>query len=263
MRFNVQSEHFPLPDGPLQYAHIPWDSRLLDMAVFELKFTIPFSDNLGPVLLSWLQSLVSDKPCLVCTKIPTKLVALALTLVRAGFYPVETLIDLQLPLARFRPIERLHLTNLILRQAQRHDLPEVFKIARSVFATDRFHLDPHIDQKKADSRYVYWIESAFQAGEWIFLLEDVESRRTAGFLHVRPAERGFFDMGLAAVHKDYQNSMAGVWLYQEVLKECQTRGLKVATSRISINNLTPLKLAMRFGSIILGAVATFHWFRPA
>ncbi len=258
MKFELNYQNFPGSNGPLTYATVPWDSILLHLSVFELKIATAPLPAVADALAAWLLQLPIDRPRLVCTKIPTNAIPLAELLVAHGFYPIETILDLQLPLVRFQPVKRLRAANLRLRMARDDDLPALKTIAGTVFATDRFHLDPHIDKTRADCRYAFWVENAFSAEDWIFVMEEAARQQPAGFMHVRPRDGGFFDMGLAAVHPEYQNTTAGVWLYQEVLKECQRRGLKTATSRVSINNINSLKLAMRFGSIILGANATFH-----
>lgn len=262
MHFTLTFESFPKPDGPLRYAPVPWDSKLYGFPFYELRCGDITPEALAQHLSPWLTSLPSDRACLVYAMIPSMAVTEGKVLIQHGFYPVETMLEIYMPLARITPVIRRQSNQVRLRPAKAGDLPRVIAIAGLAFSTDRLHLDPNLPPEKADKRYAQWVERGFRAGEMVFVYENARNSRLIGFFHIRQTSSKAIDLSLAAVDKDYQNSASGVMMYQSVLTECRARGYQIATSRISINNLNVVNVLMRLGFAIRNAVVTMHWFRP-
>ncbi len=266
MSFALEERRFPAPDGPIACARVPWDSATFGVAFHQLSFPPgpagPTSDALAverhlPALLSELDR---ERPALVATKIPVAAVALAEVLARAGFYPVETMLELHLPLARFRPpVERVP-EGLALRPAAPADLPAVAAMARDAFRTDRFHLDPHLSSERADERYVAWVERGLAAGEPVFVYEDRPRARLLGFFHVREVQPGVVDLSLAAVEPGAQRVGVGLLLYQAVVAECLARGMRAALTHVTVANLDVLNLFARLGFALRDPRLCLHRF---
>jgi L-amino acid N-acyltransferase YncA len=192
-----------------------------------------------------------------------KAVAAGRVLTNNGFYPVETTIEMRLPLSRLTPIASHQSEQLCLRPAKEADLPRMITIAGSAFSADRLHIDPNLPSEKADQRYAHWIELGFRAGEPVFVVEDTQNAQVVGFFHMRETAPTTIDLSLAAVDNNHQKTAAGVFMYQATLLECQSKGYRIATTRVSANNINVLNLHLRLGFAIRSAVVTLHWFRPA
>jgi len=263
MSFELTVQSFPAPDGPVRYAAVPWDSDLYGFPFFELKVDGTPADLLAQHLPSWLAGLPTDRPCLVYSKIPPGAVPLAQALAKNGFYPVETLMDFHLHLARLVTIIRRQSKHERLRPAEPSDQPRVAAIAAGAYSADRFHLDPNLPVGKADQRFIQWIDRSFAAREPIFILEDTQRKQVLGFVQCRETAPRIMDVTLGAVDKDIQQTGAGVLMYQLLFIEFKARGYREAVTRVSLHNIGGIKLTLRLGFTIRSAVTTLHWFRPA
>jgi L-amino acid N-acyltransferase YncA len=260
MRFELKHERFPSPDGGLVYASIPWDSELFGFPFYELFPAESGTDALAQFLPQWLTQISKHGKCLVTASLPPVAIEHAKTLAKNAFYPVETLIEIHLPLSRFKPLLEKRFDHLKMFAAEKKDLPDLIAISQSSFHTDRFHLDKNLSGEKAGMRYARWIEEGFRSGDYIFVLKDMRLQRIAGFVLARESKKGVYDMSLAALDKNYHNSGAGVMLYQAMLVTSREKGCKLAVAWISINNLQSLKAAERLGFVAQNAVSKFHWF---
>lgn len=264
MRFEVKLEKFPPPDGPLAYNPVPWDSELFGFPFYELKCGATPADRLKLLLPDWLAAIAPRSgPCLAVAALAPADLRRAQILSAHAFYPVETLLEITLALARFKPVLEKKFGYMRMRPAAADDLPALAEIARASFKTDRFHLDGNLPGDKADRRYARWIESGFRDGAPVFVLEDGRAGRAAGFVLARETEPGVYDMSLAALDARYHNTGAGLILYQAMLAASRARGCRLATAWISINNLNSLKAAERLGFTARRAVNKFHWFHGA
>lgn len=261
MAFSLTFQPYPPPDGPLAFARIPWDSELYGFPFYELR-----CDGLAPATLArhlnpWLAGLPANRPCLVVAGLKPSAVAPGRVLTQHGFYPVETILKIELPLNRFTPAveKRFHYTRF--RPAESTDLTALTNIARASFATDRLHLDPNLSPEKAGERYARWLTSSFKAGEALFVLEDTRRSVILGFVLALKTDATTFDVTLAAIDHTHHNTGAGLFLYQAMLKESVARGMRRVLASISVNNLNSLKAAERLGFTVLSAATKFHWFR--
>jgi len=260
--FKLTYEPFPPPNGPLACARIPWDSDLFEFPFYELKCADADPDLLGNHLGEGLDSLPKDRACLVLARLSPGQTRITGVLARHGFYPVETMLDFDLVLARLSIILKHDREQHNFRRATPDDLPAVLDIARGAFAADRFHMDPNIPPDKADRRYAFWVENSFRSQDQVFVLEETNPPRVIGFIQCRDLAPGIVDVCLGAVHRDIQKSGAGVQMYQQLFLDYRSRGYKRAATHVSINNLSGVKLTLRYGFTISNATLCMHWFRP-
>jgi len=261
MTFNLTWQSFPPPNGPLAFANIPWDSELYEFPFYDLKLGDASPAQIEPHLADWLEHLPAEKSCLVVTGITPDAVAMARILTRTGFYPVETIVELHVPLARFQPLITSRFQKMCFRPAQTGDLPHMQAIARNAFSTDRFHLDPNLPSQKADERYARWVEASLVDNDVLFVLEDKLGGRIIGVASAKATLQNTYHITLAVIDRNYHNTGAGVFLFQSITGEGKTRGFKLAIAHISINNPNSLKSAERIGFSTHAAVTKFHWFR--
>lgn len=261
MKFSLKWQSFPSPDGPLAFANIPWDSALYEFPFYDLKLGDAAPAQIEPPLADWLKQLPADKSCLVVASINPGAVSLARILIRHDFYPIETLIELHMSLARFHPVITSHFQKMLFRPAQAGDLPRMMAIARAAFSTDRFHLDPNLPAHKSDERYARWVESSFTNGDMLYALEDTPGGRIVGIAAAKEETKTIYHLTFVAMDKAHHNKGAGVFLIQSIVGVGKTRGYKICITHASANNINSLKSAEKTGFRIHNAAAKFHWFR--
>lgn len=251
---------FPATDAPT-FANVPWDSRLFGFPFYELRCGEEHPSRIEAELPQWLAQLSPGKPCLVYTRIEPLNAALSEALARCGFYHIETTIDLAFRLSEARLEAGWQTDRLVLGTADSDDLEEVKSLARRTFATDRFHLDPHLSSEIADERYVNWISNAFAAGELLFTYRDRKSEKLIGFYHVRELGPGHVDLSLAGIDPAYQQFGIGPMMYRDVFRACIDRGCEKASTRLALQNLDVINLYLGFGVQISNVQNTLHFYR--
>lgn len=261
MTFSLTWQSFPPPNGPLSFACIPWDSEIYGFPFYDLKLSDESPAQVEPLLADWLKQLPAGKSCLVVAAIKPDAIALAQTLIHNGFYPMETLVELHVPLARFHPVITSHFQKMLFRPAQAGDLPRMMAIARNAFATDRFHLDPNLPSHQSDERYARWVKNSFTHGDVLCALENKPGGQIIGVASAKAESKTIYHVTLAVMDKAYHNTGAGVFLFQSIVGEGKTRGFKLAITQASINNPNSLKSAEKIGFTTHNAVNKFHWFR--
>jgi ribosomal protein S18 acetylase RimI-like enzyme len=260
--FALSFRRFPDESGAVEVARVPWDSEIFELPVHELRFSGGPSGAVGPHLRALLEETARERPNLIVAKVPLGSTALSIALAEAGFYAVETMVELALPLARYRPaVDRLP-AGLRLRAAKAEDLEGLAAIARTTFHADRFHLDPNLPSDKADLRYERWLRRGFAAGDPVFAFEDGKRGRLLGFFHVRLDGERQVDLSLAGLEPSARRIGLGVFLYQAVLEECRARGLQTAITRVSVNNLDVVNLFMRLGFSARSPSVVLHRYTP-
>lgn len=248
---------YPDQDSPLRAAHIPWDSELFGFPCWDVRPGGEASAMLATALAEFVAKRKSEGECLLVTKAPTREVAMGRLLTGCGFYPVETLLEIEMPLARLAPLTAMA-RGAVLRLATAEDGEAILEIAGTAFHDDRFHLDPSLPPEKADERYRGWVERGFASGEPVFVYEDTRRGKILGFYHIRNLPNEVVDLSLAAVHPSCQGSGVGALMYPAVLEECRRLGCRTAVTRIAINNLPVANLFFRLGFTIREAMLTFH-----
>lgn len=252
----------PLP-GAVEmatYARVPWDSESFGFPVYELSVDETAAPD-AVAIARGLASLDDGDASLVCTKVDQQAVPLLCALAQNGFYPVETVLEVEGELAYAATLPRQAKIPVRLRPAQVADLPEMIRIASAAFWSDRFHLDPNLSNDAADERYARWVERAFDSDDLLFAYERTDESAIIGFYQVRKVADHMVDLTLAAVDPTLTGLGLGSVLYRTVMAECVAMGYTTAQSRIVARNLPVLNIfsAMRFA--FQGAQTSLHRFR--
>lgn len=249
----VHFQPFPDPSSPLRVGDIPWDSDLFGFPCRELRCG---PGTTAGAVRRFTHQCATQGGGLLVAKIPVHDVGLSRLLAECGFYPVETQLDIALPLGR--PAPAAPARGATLRPATRDDLPALFDIASSAFSFDRFHLDSSLPRDKADLRYRAWAEKAVRDGNLLYVFANERTQAVLGFYHIRDLGDGEVDLSLAAVAPELQGAGIGALMYQAILAECRRLGFTCASTHISVANLPVANLFFRLGFTLRGAVYTFH-----
>lgn len=261
MSFELKFQPWPPREPCLRFASVPWDAEALGLPVFEVELL-----NGSPAgraaagLESWLSQRREEGESLAYSRTRWENLDASRRLGRAGFYPVESTVNVSVALGGFEAPLGPAPAFVRLRVADAAQLPALKELARTAFAADRYHQDPHIPAARADDRFARWIERAFENGEPVFSYEESSSGDLLGFFHVRPSSPRAVDLSLAAIQRALRGSGLGPWMYQEVLRECRRRGFERAFTRASLANLDVVNLYARLGFSFRESVITWHWF---
>ena len=256
-------QHFPAPDGPLRFVHIPWDSDLYEFPVAQLLAEEVRLKDLEAHVGAWLDSLsAGGTPHLAVCKLGSVEIAKIRVLTQLGFYYVECIAALRWELSRV-PLLTVagEEDNLRLRPAEVADIPRLMEIAGTAFSADRLHLDPALPQHKADERMRRWIEQSVRGGERIDVCTEVGHPEALGFISYSKAGDRCLRVNLTAVAADLQyTSLAGGMGHRSFLS-LRSAGYETLVADVSLNNLSMLNLVLSFGGRIRKVHTTLHSFR--
>ena len=258
MSFALERHVRPGPDGPLSWAEIPWDTETFGLSLVDLAADRERLEEVRANLPAVVAELDARGRHLTQCKVPIDATELLAALAAVGFYPVETMLYLELPLERARTLVPRVPASLTLRDVRPEDLDGLSTIARDAFHADRFHLDPHLDSTAAGARYEAWLRRGVAAGEPVFVFEDTRRKRTIGFFHVRETEPGVVDLSLAAVDPASRRLGLGSLMYQQVVHACRERGYRTAITHITVHNTDVMNLFAQLGFTFRDPVLCLH-----
>ncbi len=253
--FALTFRPMPAEDSPLRAAEVPWDSEVFGFPFWELRRAAGSDDAFVAALRIFTTGCASAGECLIMMKVPAEEIDLARHLTGCGFYPVETQLEIAMPLTRL--VSASVGRGTLLRRASVEDRARIVAIAGSAFRHDRFHVDSTLSLSLANRRYQNWVERAYTDGEQVFVFVEQRSGKVLGFYHIREILEGV-DLSLAAIDPIYQGAGVGPLMYQAVLEECRQRGYRTAVTHIAVSNLPVANLFFRMGFSIRAVVTTFH-----
>lgn len=251
----------PLPGvAGAAYALVPWDTSSFGFPVYELR--LDETDVSASALRSGLAHLEGREGSLVVTKVDQQDVPLLHELAANGFYPVETMLELEGDLAYPASLPRESGIPVRLRRAQAEDLAGIKHIAAAAFWSDRFHLDPNLSSAAADERYERWVERAFEAQELLLAFERTDDGSLIGFYHLRAVDGETVDLTLAALDPGMAGKGLGRVLYLSAMEFAAGMGFVRAQTRLVARNLPVMNIFARCGFSFRSAVTSLHRFRP-
>lgn len=191
------------------------------------------------------------------TKIPAGDEDIVYTFQKSGFQ----IADVNITLDRTpESITMRDMTRYRIREALHDECEEVTAISGVCFTNSRFHKDPHIPRKIADTIKQKWVENYFKGerGEGIILAEKDE--KPVGFLAIaktRVNDQTVRIIDLIGVHPAFQGTGAGTQMVNYFISNSVGNYdlLRVGTQLI---NLPSLHLYEKSGFCISGAAYVLH-----
>lgn len=187
------------------------------------------------------------------------------TLEAAGAFLADTLLYFEVStvnVPQMTPIE-----GISIRVATETDAAEIEAVAAACFKDyqGHYHADPRLDRAACDALYVDWaVRSVTVAGvaEVVLVAERIMAAghtRLVGFTTLRAADASTYDIGLTAVHPQYQ----GQGINRVQLKQAQAwssaMGGKKLTISTQVGNIPSQRAAVRAGFVPSSAFYTLHW----
>lgn len=259
MGLRLRYQTFAHASETLEYASVSWDSETFGLPITDLRWPDALPGE--HALSQWLEERPS--PSLAVTKVPAGNIAACQVLARHRFYPVENILLLELPLADFVPVSIAESDRWRIRPMADPDLQEVQEIARVSFRHDRFHLDAHFQQDRADQRIVSWITRAYRGGEAVLVLEDRSEGSIVGFFYYRDEGQGRANAALASVTPSLQSSNLSPLLFEVSIWTCRERGFHTMQTWTPTTNLPSLNLGIALGFHVRESRLTFHHYKAS
>jgi ribosomal protein S18 acetylase RimI-like enzyme len=179
-----------------------------------------------------------------------------------GFHYQELALTPWLDLSRWEPRGYR-----VTRRVTAGDIPELCRISRAAFRTDRFHTDPRFDGNAANGVYERWIRTwhGQTGGETVDLVL-VHEDRVAGFFLSRlftphaTAGRRIAALVLGGVDPALSGKGLGTRMYCDMMDAVQQRA-DYASVTIAVRNSAVLNLYNKLGFRIssAGEVTLHRW----
>ncbi len=238
---------------------VPWDrqafgfpvAQLVDLQVGDLRAAA--SDY--QTVREWLHD--QDIRILSC-RLPHDQLRESMFLEDQGLRFVEMVLHPQLS-----ALDRLSLPpdSLTITEAGPADLPALETIAGAAFRHERYHVDPRLDPRLGDVRYVRWVRNTIGHPLQRLLQVQDDSRLVAFFIVEVDGEEAYWH--LTAVAPEWQGQGYGRRAWQAMLHRHQCEGAKRICTTISASNTRVLNLYARLGFGFQPPSMTFHWVRDA
>ncbi|MBK03716.1 MAG: hypothetical protein CL920_29765 [Deltaproteobacteria bacterium] len=165
----------------------------------------------------------------------------------AGYQLVESSVDFELPLRRFKGRKAF---DFVAPQKEHHDT--LVQIATEQFQFSRFHEDPKIPREKAARRYAYWMRDLLAQDKCRIALDKHD--KIVGFF-VATQEGENQRSLLVGLHPDF--ARMGSFFYSSVFESLKPKGGKVF-GRVSTANIPAMKIHIQAGFTIRESSFDYH-----
>lgn len=248
---------------------LPWDEQIfkLKMATVPLLLTQGNYDEKKGSAIKLIGQIMDECQAIslehLSVRIDSRDMAAVHALEESGFKLMDILVYLLSDLKNFAPGQiEAHFT---LRESREEDIEDVVDIARVGFHdyTDRFHIDPQLDQQYCDDLYAEWARNSCRGNaDKVFVAE--KDDKIIGFttakLHRDAAEYANLRLGeieFGSVHPEFQ----GLGVFSSLMKHSMNwlkRRADMTLAKTLINNFDVQRTCQKLGFKLTQTQCTFH-----
>ncbi|WAI01203.1 hypothetical protein [Methanogenium organophilum] len=225
---------------------IEWDTKLFHKNVFEIQNTDYFSK---PELKEIDESCSIDNAFMSFIKLNSRDFRKIHYLEELGFNYMESLYELKKEISIKYP-DSFYSKHCFLQRLDYSDqkaVHEITKIITTTFDTDRYFLDPKLDQKYSGLRYKNWFLNSFDDENYLtYVYLSKKNRDIIGFSMIKNESDEMHFM-LGGVSEKFKGYGFIVGLLTDCLNSAFSQGIKVATTSISSHNLDVFNVYIHFG----------------
>ena len=257
---SLPSERFSLETkrSSLSASLAPWDTGIFGFPVAQIERFAILEPESFEFDYECLETWVNSRNCgMVSCRLGHDRLVESMFLEAKGFRFVEMVLHPEFP-----DLHRLQIPDqgLEIAAADESDLTEIRRIAETAFKDGRFHLDPRIDSRLADSRYGRWVESSLRHPTQQ-LLKIRDGQTIVGFFIVEIIDDCRAYWHLTAVSPDHQGKGYGRRTWLAVLQHHVEQGVAAVSTTISARNIAVLNLYSSLNFRFRHPEMTFHWLR--
>lgn len=228
-----------------------WLSEIFEYDVFRLVINGLAQENdldFQRAISNYLEKM----PVFIYTKIPVNMIACIHGLETLGFHIVDTNVLFEKQIAKNNFVS----SSTNIRFALFEDKEEVCDLARHNFVHSRFHLDPQIDIKTANTVKATWAMNYFSGERGDTMVVSHTGGKLSGFLQLIFSE-GAMIIDLITVDKNNQRKNIAsdmIKFAENNLDECEY--IRVGTQVV---NIPSLRLYEKLGFYIVDAAYVLHY----
>lgn len=239
-------------DSVMHFRPTPWDTRLFGFNTSEImEIRYRDGDALSELLQRYDEYNSRQSVKFTYMRIDANDRLLKRKLQDSGFYYAETSICVtkkDLP-----TYENPYHISIPLAAPVDEDFPQMREIAKNDFFYGRFHEDPHVDIAKARERYMNIIDDQRELKrDFLVYKRDGE---VVGF-HIQSVSESTSAMILTGTRKE--RSLVSYYFWASILKNLKERGIREASTVISVANVPIVNLYSFFGFRIEKTLVGFH-----
>jgi ribosomal protein S18 acetylase RimI-like enzyme len=227
-----------------------WLSGLIDRDCYKVEFD---TDRLtADGLQAVLDKAGRVRSVFTYVKVPTTDIDALNCFAGAGFRVVDTLVTFGRPAAP--PIELS--ARCAVRFADGRDQDRVTEIAGTSFGFTRFHLDPRIENAKADRIKAEWAGNFFRGARGDHMVVAETSKGVCGFLQLIAAPGGRLVIDLIAVADGQRRIGAARSMVALALRDCP--GVETLVVGTQVANIESIRFYERLGFTLTSSHYVLH-----
>lgn len=256
--FSVSAQCLRTAALALEYAFVPWDSRIFGFAVAQIS-AISVEDVAAAradfdAFNVWRDA---HEVALVSCRLSHDRLRESMLLEEQGFKFVEMVYPMRcswVEAAAFPP------SDLTIERATLADLEPIQNIGAAAFATGRFNVDPRIGPELGGKRYAVWVENSLHSQSQI-VVKALLRGQLVGFFIYENRPDGSTYWHLTAVSPAHQGQGVGGVLWRKMIMLHQREGCRRIETVVSARNTPVLNLYAKLGFRFEPPHMTFHWSR--
>jgi RimJ/RimL family protein N-acetyltransferase len=256
----TRPERIELSGTVLEFALVPWDSRVFGFPVAQIhSFEVGHGSDPVAVLRDFDSWCARQSVRLVSCRLESTRLRESMALEEIGFRFVEMVYEPNL--ASFErvapPSHDVHVGPALTR-----DRAAIEEIAYSAFTTGRYLLDWRLPPDFSKRRYAAWVRTSFDSEQQLVLKAELQGE-LVGFFIIERGPNASVYWHLTAVGPRWQGRGVGLSLWRTMLLQHKAEGATRVATTISGHNAAAINLYARLGFSFGSAQMTFHWFRAS
>lgn len=252
------SERHNSPSLQMTWAQAPWDQVVCGFPVLQITSLEVHGDSAGDDMAAFERERDRLGAGLVSCRLPHDRLVESMMLEDRGFRFIEMVYSPELNLSRIQV--DTYPAPLTVARATKGDMPMLLDIAGSAFHNERFKMDPRLDPKISDQRYVNWVASSLcHPSQELHVISD--GARKIAFFVTELMEDGVCYWHLNAVAPQVQGQGFGRRVWLSMLNQAEQAGARRVRTSVVARNHRVLNLYARLGFSLSAPSMTFHWVR--
>lgn len=244
----------------MAYFLVPWDSEIFEFQVAQISAIRVIETTKARLdLLGFVEWLAREGVYLASCRVPHDRLKETMLLEEVGFRFVEMVMHPQI--ADLQSFE-CSSQGLTIETAEQVDLPAIENIAAHAFGFERFHVDPRLQRRLADHRYVVWVRNSLaHPAQCLYKISD--GGNLVAFFVTESKPDGLCYWHLTAVAPAFQGMGYGKRVWRQMLHFHKQEGATRIGTTIAGGNTPVLNLYVRLGFRFQPPEVTLHWVRDA
>jgi RimJ/RimL family protein N-acetyltransferase len=258
MSLSINKFSFVTERLSLKAALVSWDTEIFHFPVAHIEqFQILDYDQLIPDYMEFESWRDLNQCMLISCRLSHEKLSESMFLEERGFRFIETVLHPTLG-----DLIRLNIPDqgLEILPANADDLSILKRIAESAFRNERFHVDPRLDPRLGDLRYVRWVANTLTHPRQR-LIKILDNKEIVAFFIIEIMDDGRVYWHLTAVSPEHQGKGYGRRTWLAMLRYHQANGCMAVSTTISARNIPVLNLYSSLNFRFLPPEMTFHWMR--